>query len=97
MVKLKEEYDYKSLSRRLEKEIDRLVIENERQTKAMLGAEGLEKAYEEVNYFSIVFLMQKVIQTSVATSASHCLCSKCLVWIICLVPTHFSCSMFLVF
>ena len=36
MVKLKEEYDYKSLSRRLEKEIDRLVIENERQTKAML-------------------------------------------------------------
>ena len=79
MVKLKEEYDYKSLSRRLEKEIDRLVIENERQTKAMLGAEGLEKAYEEVNYFSVVFLMQKVIQTSVATSASHyCLCPN--VW-----------------
>ncbi|KAL2629949.1 hypothetical protein R1flu_014635 [Riccia fluitans] len=34
MVKLKEEFDYKSLCRRLETELDRLVAENERQVKA---------------------------------------------------------------
>jgi kinesin family protein 5 len=34
MVKLKEEFDYKSLCRRLEMELDRLVAENERQMKA---------------------------------------------------------------
>ncbi|CAK9267651.1 unnamed protein product [Sphagnum jensenii] len=34
MVKLKEEFDYKSLCRRLETELDRLVAENERQIKA---------------------------------------------------------------
>lgn len=34
MVKLKEEFDYKSLCRRLETELDRLVAENERQSKA---------------------------------------------------------------
>eukprot|EP00250_Pteridium_aquilinum_P015248 c22473_g1_i1 orf=398-2836(-) len=48
MVRLKEEFDYKSLCRRLEKEIDRLLIENERQAKAMQGAEDLERIYEEV-------------------------------------------------
>ncbi|KAJ0966939.1 hypothetical protein J5N97_023856 [Dioscorea zingiberensis] len=33
MVKLKEEFDYKSLSRRLEIELDKLIAENERQQK----------------------------------------------------------------
>lgn len=48
MVKLKEEFDYKSLCRRLEKEIDRLLVDNERQAKAMLGAEDLERANREM-------------------------------------------------
>lgn len=34
MVKLKEEFDYKSLSRRLEIELDKLIMEHERQQKA---------------------------------------------------------------
>ncbi|KAH6779790.1 armadillo repeat kinesin 2 [Perilla frutescens var. hirtella] len=33
MLKIKEEYDYKSLSKRLEMEIDKLIAENERQQK----------------------------------------------------------------
>jgi hypothetical protein len=33
MVKLKEEFDYKSLSRRLDIELDKLIAENERQRK----------------------------------------------------------------
>ena len=33
MVKLKEEFDYKSMCRRLENELDRLIAENERQQK----------------------------------------------------------------
>lgn len=34
MVKLKEEFDYKSLSRRLEMQLDKLTAEHERQQKA---------------------------------------------------------------
>ena len=34
MVKLKEEFDYKSLSRRLDIELDKLIVEHERQQKA---------------------------------------------------------------
>lgn len=34
MVKLKEEFDYKSLCRRLETELDRMVAENERLVKS---------------------------------------------------------------
>ena len=33
MVKLKEEFDYKSLCRRLDIELDKLIAENERQRK----------------------------------------------------------------
>lgn len=33
MVKLKEEFDYKSLCRRLDIELDKLIAENERQQK----------------------------------------------------------------
>lgn len=36
MVKLKEEFDYKSLSRRLEVQLDNLIEENERQQKAFV-------------------------------------------------------------
>lgn len=39
MVKLKEEFDYKSLCRRLEMELDRLIAEKERQGKLMLDVE----------------------------------------------------------
>lgn len=39
MVKLKEEFDYKSLCRRLETDLDRLIAENERQSQAVLDAE----------------------------------------------------------
>lgn len=48
MIKLKEEYDYKSLCRRLEKEIDKLIIQNERQSRVVQGAEDLERRFEEV-------------------------------------------------
>lgn len=34
MVKLKEEFDYKSLSRRLDIELDKLIMEHERQQKS---------------------------------------------------------------
>lgn len=33
MLKIKEEFDYKSLAKRLEMEIDKLMAENERQQK----------------------------------------------------------------
>ena len=39
MVKLKEEFDYKSLCRKLETDLDRLIAENERQTKALFDIE----------------------------------------------------------
>ncbi|CAM6052281.1 unnamed protein product [Sphagnum compactum] len=53
MVKLKEEFDYKSLCRRLEAELDRLVAENERQVKAREDTEddsarSLEEARQSV-------------------------------------------------
>lgn len=48
MVRLKEEYDYKSLSRRLEMELDRLMAESERQGKLMLDEEEkLQERLEE--------------------------------------------------
>lgn len=34
MLKIKEEFDYKSLSKRLEVQVDKLISENERQQKA---------------------------------------------------------------
>ena len=34
MLKIKEEFDYKSLSRKLEVQVDKLIAENERQQKA---------------------------------------------------------------
>lgn len=34
MLKIKEEFDYKSLSKRLEVQVDKLIAENERQQKA---------------------------------------------------------------
>ena len=34
MLKIKEEFDYKSLSRRLDTQLDKLIAENERQQKA---------------------------------------------------------------
>lgn len=39
MVKLKEEFDYKSLCRKLETDLDTLIAENERQNQAVLDAE----------------------------------------------------------
>eukprot|EP01018_Ginkgo_biloba_P011808 Gb_29538 [translate_table: standard] len=39
MVKLKEEFDYKSLCRRLEIQLEKLIAENERQSKALLNSE----------------------------------------------------------
>lgn len=48
MVKLKEEFDYKSLCRRMEAELDRLVAENERQAKARQeNDEELDRTVEE--------------------------------------------------
>uniref|UniRef100_A0A7I4F6W3 Protein ARMADILLO REPEAT KINESIN1 n=1 Tax=Physcomitrium patens TaxID=3218 RepID=A0A7I4F6W3_PHYPA len=48
MVKLKEEFDYKSLCRRMEAELDRLVAENERQVKARQeNDEELDRVVEE--------------------------------------------------
>ncbi|MCO5597819.1 hypothetical protein L7F22_051903 [Adiantum nelumboides] len=39
MVKLREEFDYKSLCRKLEADLDRLIAENERQNKVVLDTE----------------------------------------------------------
>ena len=48
MVKLKEEFDYKSLCRRMEAELDRLVAENERQAKLRQeNDEELDRTVEE--------------------------------------------------
>lgn len=91
MVKLKEEYDYKSLSRKLEKEIDRLVIENERQMKAMLGAEGLEKAYEEVINVTINFWLGNSILMILGTSAN---CRSIFVFRMFGIDPMFNCNIF---
>ena len=37
MLRIKEEFDYKSLARRLEIQLDKLIAENERQQKAFDG------------------------------------------------------------
>ncbi|XP_024517579.1 kinesin-like protein KIN-UB isoform X5 [Selaginella moellendorffii] len=51
MVKLKEEFDYKGLCRRLESELDKLIVENERQAKAIFDSEEeLEKRLEEARH-----------------------------------------------
>ncbi|KAI5065784.1 hypothetical protein GOP47_0018408 [Adiantum capillus-veneris] len=48
MVKLREEFDYKSLCRKLEADLDRLIAENERQNKVVLDAEEqLQRGMEE--------------------------------------------------
>ncbi|KAJ7569872.1 hypothetical protein O6H91_01G098500 [Diphasiastrum complanatum] len=48
MLKLKEEFDYKSLCRRLEADLDRLIAENERQSQAVLESEEeMERRLEE--------------------------------------------------
>ncbi|KAJ7513954.1 hypothetical protein O6H91_23G020400 [Diphasiastrum complanatum] len=48
MVKLKEEFDYKSLCRRLEAELDKLIADNERQAQAIFdGEEDMERKLEE--------------------------------------------------
>lgn len=41
MLKLKEEYDYKSLARRLDTQLDKIIVEHERQQKAL--QEEIEK------------------------------------------------------
>ena len=40
MLKIKEEFDYKSLSRKLEIQLDKLIAENERQQKKFDGEVG---------------------------------------------------------
>jgi kinesin family protein 5 len=61
MVRLKEEFDYKSLCRRLEAELDRLVAENERQVKARLESdEELERALDESRH--VVFDAESRLQ-----------------------------------
>ncbi|KAH9321809.1 hypothetical protein KI387_016448, partial [Taxus chinensis] len=48
VMKLKEEFDYKSLCRRLEVQVETLVAENERQAKALLDSEeGREREVRE--------------------------------------------------
>ncbi|KAH7282645.1 hypothetical protein KP509_35G041600 [Ceratopteris richardii] len=48
MVKLREEFDYKSLCRKLETEVDRLIVENERQSQAVLDTEEeMERKIQE--------------------------------------------------
>ncbi|MCO5580435.1 hypothetical protein L7F22_034301 [Adiantum nelumboides] len=71
MVRLKEEFDYKSLCRKLEREIDRLLIENERHTKAMLGAESLERAYEEMAATQKMKHEKELIELSSRVDAVH--------------------------
>lgn len=45
MLKIKEEFDYKSLSRKLEVQLDKLIAENERQRKAF--EDEIEKIHLE--------------------------------------------------
>ncbi|XP_024526430.1 kinesin-like protein KIN-UA [Selaginella moellendorffii] len=47
MLKLKEEFDYKSLCRRLEADLDKLIVENERHVKAVVDAE--EELHDKLN------------------------------------------------
>lgn len=71
MVKLKEEFDYKSLSRRLDIELDKLIVEHERQQKAFedeierLSTEAQHRISEaernyvdslEVGFISILYI-----------------------------------------
>lgn len=61
MVKLKEEFDYKSLSRRLDIELDKPIVEHERQQKAfedeveMLATEAQQRISDaERNYVDLL-------------------------------------------
>ena len=54
MVKIKEEFDYKSLCRRLDMELEKLIAENERQGRLMIEQkeefqEKLEEAWNCAN------------------------------------------------
>ena len=63
MVKLKEEFDYKSLCRRMEAELDRLVAENERQEKARReNDEELERTVEDSR--QLVMAAESRLQTA---------------------------------
>lgn len=63
MVKLKEEFDYKSLCRRLETDLDRLIAENERQSQAVLDAEEeMEQKIAEAQH-SVVEAEKKLATT----------------------------------
>jgi len=67
MVKLKEEFDYKSLCRRMEAELDRLVAENERQVKARQeNDEELERTVEESR--QLVMEAESRLQTALDVS-----------------------------
>ncbi|MED6190248.1 hypothetical protein PIB30_104038 [Stylosanthes scabra] len=60
MVKLKEEFDYKSLARRLDVELDKLIMEHERQQKTFedeierMATEAQHRLFEvERNYIDL--------------------------------------------
>lgn len=68
MVKLKEEFDYKSLSRRLDIELDKLIMEHGRQQKAFedeierLATEAQHRISEaERNYVDLLEVCSKPI------------------------------------
>lgn len=69
MVKLKEEFDYKSLSRRLEIQIDKLIAEHERQQKAF--ADEVERIALEAQ--------QRVaeVEQNFADALEVCECTGC--------------------
>lgn len=70
MVKLREEFDYKSLCRKLETDLDRLIAENERQTKMMLEAEEeMQSKAEEAR--TLVMEIEKRLQASLEEMAAE--------------------------
>lgn len=63
MMKLREEFDYKSLCRKLETDLDRLIAENERQTKMIFEAEEeMQRKAEEAQ--TSVLETEKRLQAS---------------------------------
>lgn len=68
MMRIKEEFDYKSLSRKLEIQVDKLLMENERQQKAFddeverITLEAQSRIREaERNYMDLLEVILKTI------------------------------------
>lgn len=70
MVKIKEEFDYKSLSRRLEIQLDKLIAEHERQQKAF---------QDEIERIALEAQKRVAeVEQSYADALEVCECTRCI-------------------